>query len=190
MNPKNIETMKTIHFFFTLLIITLLCSCSSDDDTLESEKKESFRVKVVAMLATQIPSSEGSALEVYGTISTKKILTDDSVDERILWKRNTTNWEAVGAAETVINSEGSEQIFTLTEDEIRDGALIEVYASLMDKDPDGNPDDFLGETSIFNRAGIFTIVADRDNPVPIQLTLNEFDGIKLLVRFTVEHIRD
>jgi len=182
--------MKTIHFLFTLLIITLLCSCSSDDESPEPIKKESFRVKAVSMLATQIPSTEGSALEVYGTIGTKRILTDDTVDERVLWTRNSTNWESVGSAETVINSEGSEQIFTLTEEEIRDGALIEVYTNMMDKDPDGNPDDFLGEAAIFNRAGIFTIMADRDMPVPIQLTLNEFDGIKLIVRFTVEHIRD
>jgi len=181
--------MKTAHSLFSLIIISLLCSCSSDD-TMESEKKESFKVKAVAMLATQMPSTEGGTLEAYGTISTKVIYTNDSVDERILWSRNATNWEAVGSKEAVINSEGSEQIFTLTEDEIRDGTLIEVYASMMDKDPDGNPDDFLVETSIVNRAGIFTIVADRDNPVPIQLTLNEFDGIKLLVRFTVEHIRD
>lgn len=182
--------MKTTHFLFTLLIITILSSCSNDDEPTEAIKKESFRVKAVALLATQIPSSEGSALEVYGTIGTKRILTDDTVDERVLWTRNNTNWEPVGSAETVINSEGSEHVFTLTEEEIRDGALIEVYATMMDKDPDGNPDDFLGETSIVNRAGIFTIMADRDMPVPIQLTLEEFDGIKLIVRFTIEHIRD
>jgi hypothetical protein len=182
--------MKTTHYFVQLCMLMILLSCSSTDDSTETQQKESFRVSAVGMLATQFPASEGDELEVYGTIAVRLIYTDDTVEERILWQRNRDRWEAVGPAETSINSEGSAQVLTLSEDEVRDGTLIEVYANIYDRDPDGNPDDFLGQTSIANRAGIYTIVPDRDQPVPVQLTLNEFEGITLLVRFTIEHIRD
>jgi len=182
--------MKTTYFFLKLLIITLLCSCSSDDESPEPIKKEFFRVKAVGLFAYQMPPTEGGALEVYGTMSTKKVLSGETVEERILWERNRTNWVSVGSNVTVINSEGSEQVFTLTEDEIRNGAEIEVYANMMDKDPDGNPDDFLGEETEVNAAGIITIRADEDESTDVQLILDEFNGITLLVRFTIEHIRD
>ena len=182
--------MKTMYFLLTLLIITLLGSCSSDNESPEPVKKESFRVKAIGLFAYQIPLTEGGALEVYGTMSTKKVLGDDTVEERILWERNRTNWVSVGSNVTVINSEGSEHVFTLTEDEIKDGAEIEVYANMMDKDPDGNPDDFLGEEAKLTPVGIIIISADQDESTDIQLILDDFNGITLLVRFSIEHIRD
>ena len=182
--------MKTTHFLLKLLMITLLCSCSSDNESPLAAEEESFRVKAIGLFAYQMPPTEGGALEVYGTMSTKKILGDDTVEERILWERNRSNWVSVGSSVTDLNSEGSEYVFTLTEDEIRDGAEIEVNVNMMDKDPDGNPDDFLGEESKLNPVGIIIISADQDEPMDVQLILDDFNGITLLVRFSIEHIRD
>ena len=159
-----------------------------EDDRPDPIKKESFKVKAVAMLSTKFPASEGDELEIYGTISTRKILGDNGNmvingegDEQILWKRNTINWVGVGSAETVINSEGSEHIYTITEEELTDGASIWFYAEMWDKDPDGNPDDYLGETYFQVSAQLL----DVDKPNYYQLTLFK-NNITLLVRFIIE----
>ncbi|WP_340201438.1 hypothetical protein [Ascidiimonas sp. W6] len=177
--------MKTtiIKFLFTVVLISAI-SCTSDDGVTQ----ESFRVKAVAILAPEFPSAEGDALELYGRISTVLTIGDET-DEHFLWERNRDFYESVGTQEFLINSEGSERIFTVTEDELRSGAEFGFYTIMYDRDPDGN-DDYLGNELRFQRVGIFSIIDDENNPVEFDFQLTEFSGVKVLVRFSVEHIRD
>jgi len=179
--------MKTIHFLFKLLMITLLCSCSSDDEVVEPVKKESIRIKAIELYAKKIPDTEGDALEVYGTITAKLILNDSS-NEQILWQKSREYYQSLGYAN--ISSEEFEHVFTLTEEEIKNGALIEVKANMWDKDPDGNPDDFLGENIERFEASWATLLANDNNPTGKVITLDRFEGIEFLVFFTIEHIRE
>lgn len=184
--------MKTLQFKSTtkcllLVLLILNFACTVEDDAPEPVKTESFRVKAVAMIASEFPSTEGDVLEIFGEIKTR-VTVGDQADERTLWTRNTSNWEPVGSTEYVINSEGSEAVFTLTEEEINDGARIEYEAIMWDKDPDGNPDDYLGKESTSSRAIIYTELPN--NETRGSLVLREFNGITFVVRITVEHIRD
>jgi hypothetical protein len=182
--------MKTTHFLFKLLIITLLCSCSSDDEALEAEKTESFRIKAITILADEITSTEGDVLEVYGTL-TAILKYSDRSDERFLLNRTRANWVPVGLTETSIAFEDAEHVFTLTEEEIRSGAYLMLTAKLWDKDPDGNPDDYLGNGHLDFLAGPITVVTDENNPFRTRsIRLTYEDGIIVKVNFTIEHIRD
>tara|TARA_R110002049_G_scaffold55337_3_gene153616 strand:+ start:16826 stop:17407 length:582 start_codon:yes stop_codon:yes gene_type:complete len=192
LNPKKIQIMKTLKFksitkCLLLLLLIINFACTVEDDTSEPIKKESFRVKAVAMIASEFPSTEGNELEIYGEIKTR-LTIGDKADERTLWTRNIENWVPVGSTEHIINSEGSEVTFTLTEEELNDGARIEYQAIMWDKDPDGNPDDYLGKESSSTRAIIYTELPN--NKTRGSLVLKEFNGITLVVRITVEHIRD
>ncbi|WP_340201436.1 hypothetical protein [Ascidiimonas sp. W6] len=180
--------MKTTHFLLKILMISLLCSCSSDDQAAEAEKTESIRIKIVGLEAYRFPASEGDVLEVYGTISTKLELGGGS-DEQILWERSRENYEQIGPY-TGINSEESEHVFTIAKEKINSDAMIEVNANLWDKDPDGNPDDFLGEKTLRFEAGWPTSFTDDDNPTRRVILLDRFDGIIFWVYVTIEHIRD
>ena len=184
--------MRIIWFTTIILVLPLLIiGCSSDDGISDSDKKESFKIKVVGIEATQMPSSEGGILEVYGTIRAKVIFPDNGErDEHILWSRDANNWIPIGLAETVIDSEDSEYVISLTEDEILEGALIEIYVYMEDKDPEGNPDDFIGSSTVLNSASAFTMVSDTDNPVLMQFNLIANTQMRLLVRFTIEHLRN
>jgi len=198
--------MKTLKFKFItkclmLLFLTINFACTVEDDTPEV-KTASFKVKAAAMLSDNFPSTEGAGIEVYGTISTILVvdpnidpdtpLPNDIGDQRILWTRTSSNWELVGSAEYVINSEGSEQTFTLTEEEINNGARILIYAKLWDKDPDGNPDDYLGETFLeFSAATLKNL----NEPKFQQLSFTHVEPglvnlITARVRFILEHLKD
>tara|TARA_R110002049_G_scaffold55337_3_gene153619 strand:+ start:18659 stop:19207 length:549 start_codon:yes stop_codon:yes gene_type:complete len=182
--------MKTTHFLLKLLIIALLSSCSSDDEAPEAEKTESFRIKAITIRADEMTSTEGDVLEIYGTLWAN-LKYSDRIDERILLNRTRSNWVPVGLTETSITFEDTEHIFTLTEEEIRSGARLRLLAKLWDKDPDGNPDDYLGNGSVYILAGPITVVTDENNPFrsrSIRLTYE--DGIIVIVDFTIEHIRD
>jgi len=186
MKSKEIISKKTALSIFLIALVSFF-SCTVEDDTPEPIKTESFKVKAVAMIASEFPSTEGDVLEIFGEIKAR-VTVGDQADERTLWTRNTSNWEPVGSTEYVINSEGSEVVFTLTEEELNDGARIEYEAIMWDKDPDGNPDDYLGKHSTSSRAIIYTELPN--NETRGSLVLKEFNGITLVVRITVEHIRD
>tara|TARA_R110002049_G_scaffold55337_3_gene153617 strand:+ start:17449 stop:17991 length:543 start_codon:yes stop_codon:yes gene_type:complete len=180
--------MKRPHFILKLFIITVLLSCSSDDEMTEV-KTQSVRIKAVALIAPNFPSTEGDVLEVYGTISTKLVVLNEKGDVRILWSRTSSNWEPVGRIETSIASEDTEHVFTVTEEEIKNTS-IEFHAKMWDKDPDGNPNDYLGESIKSFQIDDFDTVSliEEVTLFPVQLMLNDFDGITLLVRFTAEYI--
>ncbi|WP_340201446.1 hypothetical protein [Ascidiimonas sp. W6] len=197
METKEIISKKTV---LTIILCTLLSffSCTVEDDVIEPEVKESFKVKAAAMLADNIPSNEVGALEIYGKISAVLVLDpyakpeiplpSDSGEELVLWTRSSSNFESVGSAETVINSEGSEQTFTVTEEQINNGARILIYTKLWDNDPPGNPDDYLGET--FLPFGTATI-RSRNEPILQQLsfTAGGLDNlVTLRVRFILEYL--
>jgi len=180
---KNIKT-----YMVNLLILAALFSCSSDDEMSEV-KNQSIRIKAVALIAPNFPSTEGDVLEVYGTISTKLVVLNEKSDERILWSRTSSNWEPVGRIETSIASEDTEHVFTVTEEEIKNTS-IEFHAKMWDKDPDGNPNDYLGESIKSFQIDDFDTVSliEEGTLFPVQLMLNDFDGITLLVRCTAEYI--
>lgn len=179
--------MKTTHFSLILLTVALLCSCSSDDVVQETIKEESIRIKAIELYAKNFPDTEGDALEIYGTITAKLILSDSS-NEQILWQRSRDNYQSLGYMN--ISSEEFEHVFTLTEEEITNGALIEVKANMWDKDPDGNPDDFLGENTESFEASWATLLANDNNPTGKVIALDSFEGVEFLVYFTIEHIRE
>ena len=181
--------MKKLHLLLMLFTAVLFISCITEDDVPET-KVRAIRVKAVALLATEFPSSEGNVLEVYGFISTKFVVLNKKNEERILWIRDPLNWEPVGRAETMINSADAEQIFLITDEDIQNEASLEFYAKMWDKDPDGNPDDYLGETVQSFQIGNRTNITFKDKIYPIQIRLRQFDGITLLVRFTVEYLYD
>ncbi len=179
--------MKRTHFILKLFIITVLLSCSSDDEMTEV-KTQSVSIKAVALIAPNFPSTEGDVLEVYGFISTKLVVLNEKSDERILWNRDQANWAPVGSIETSIVSEDTEHVFTITEEEIKNTS-IEFRAKMWDKDPDGNPNDFLGESiKSFQIDNLNTVSINEGTLFPVQLMLNDFEGITLLVRFTAEYI--
>ncbi|WP_340201444.1 hypothetical protein [Ascidiimonas sp. W6] len=180
--------MKTTHFLFTLLISILLYSCAGDDEGLAA-KTVSFKIKAISLQAPKVPDNEGGALEVFGTIRTK-LVTGDRGIEHTLWDRDRDNFETVGETEIFIESDASEHIFTVTEEDIINGAEIEVFASMLDRDPDGNTDDFLGELRFPTAIEVFTNLDDDNNPAHFRLPLKEFSGTELWLRLTIEHIRE
>ncbi|MBW1294816.1 hypothetical protein [Aquimarina litoralis] len=180
--------MKKLKFTTIVLsLFSLTISCSIDDSTPEPQT-ESFKVKAVSIVARQFPDTEGEALELYGRISTTLAIGDNTV-EHILWDRNRDFFESVGAQEFLINSEGSEHTFTLTEDELRDGAEFRFYTQMYDRDPDGNIDDYLGNELRSQFVRVFSTVSNENNPVVFDFRLTEFTGVDVRVRFSVEHIR-
>ena len=155
--------MKTFKFTTIILLMLITAACSNDDNSLES-KPESFRVKAVSLTARLFPASEGNALELYGRISFTKTVNGNT-EERILWQRNRDYYESIGTVPFLINSEGSEQIFTLTEEELQNDAKLSFYAQMYDQDPTGDTDDYLGNELKSQFANFFANVSDLDNPV-------------------------
>jgi hypothetical protein len=177
--------MKTKVSIRFLAIMALLGSCSSDDASV-APSGLGVRVKAVAMLATQFPASEGEELEIYGTISTKLVVPGGKEEERMLWARDRNRWIPVASSETVINEEGSAHTFIFSEADINNEASLEFYARMWDRDPDGNPDDFLGEALQSFQVVMPEDPDDYNTLFPVQLSLRDSEGITLLVRFTVE----
>lgn len=163
----------------------MILGCSSDD--IESgSNKESFKIKAVSITAHEFPSTEGDALELYGRISTQ-LAYDDVTEEHILWERTRDFYEEVNEQGFIINSEGSERTFTLTEEQFQNGSFS-FYTQMYDRDPDGN-DDYLGNE--LNSATVkgFGALPDEDNPLEFVFELTEFDEVEVHVRFYIEHIR-
>ena len=167
-----------------LLLFFLIVGCSSDDST---SRTESFKIKAVSITATDFPSTEGDALELYGRISTQ-LAYDDVTEEHILWQRNRDSFVEAGRRKDVlINSEGSEYTFTLTEEQFQNGSFS-FYTQMFDRDPDGN-DDYLGNELGSAAVKEFMSLPDDDNPNYFSFRLVEFNGVDVRVRFSVEHIR-
>ncbi len=180
--------MKTLKFTsFIFLLFLLIIACSSDDSVPEV-RSESFIIKADSITVREFPDTEGDALELYGRISST-ISVDGKSEESILWERNRDFFDSVGTEAFLINSEGSEYTVTLTEEEVQNGAKFGFYVQMYDRDPDGNDDDYLGNKSGFVSAQQFIEFTDVRNPFPIGYGLSEFDGIYMLVWFSVERIR-
>lgn len=180
--------MKTSKFAIVILVMLIIVACSNNDISLES-KPESFKIKADSITVREFPASEGNALELYGRISST-ITVDDKSEEFILWERNRDFFDSVGTEAFLINSEGSEYRITLTEEEVQNDAKLGFYVQLYDKDPDGNNDDFLGNKSGFISVQQFIEFTETRNPWPIGYGLTEFDGIYILVWFSVEYIKE
>jgi len=180
--------MKTLKFtIFISVLLAFPTACSTDDGILEPQT-ESFKVKAVSIVSRQFPDTEGEALELYGRISTT-IAVGDTTEEHILWERNRDFFESIGTQEFLINSEGSEHTFTITQDEILNGAEFRFYTQMYDRDPDGNIDDYLGNELRSQFVQVFRTVSNENNPVEFEFRLTEFTGVDVRVRFSVEHIR-
>ena len=180
--------MKTSKLAIVILVMLIIVACSNNDISLES-KPESFKIKADSIKVREFPASEGNALELYGRISST-ITVDGESEEFILWERNRNFFDSVGMEAFLINSESSEYTVTLTEEEMQNGVKFGFYVQLYDKDPDGNDDDYLGNKSGFISVQQFIEFTDTRNPFPIGYGLTEFDGISILVWFSVEHIKE
>jgi len=180
--------MKTLKFVTVILVLFSLAVACSSDDSVPEPQTESFRLKAVSIRAQQFPDTEGDALELYGRISTT-VPVDDTTKEHILWEKNRNFFEPVGTEAFLINSEGSEIVVTLREEELQNGAEFMFYAQMYDRDPDGNNDDYLGNELRPQIAQVFTTLSDDANPAQFTFRLREFTGVDVRVTFSVEHIR-
>jgi len=182
--------MKVKYHIVGLFILLLLFSCSTDDKMPEV-KTQSIRIKAVALIAPDFPTTEGDVIEVYGAIAARVIVEGDRIEERILWQRDSESYERVGSIETSIASQDTEHVFTITNEEIENTTVrIEFDAKMWDKDPEGNPDDYLGwviEPVLLEEINTVSI-NEEGTLFPVQLRLNFFDGITLLVRCTIEYV--
>jgi len=179
------KTLKFTSFIFLLFLLSIACS---SDDSAPEVRTESFKIKAVAINVLELPDTEGDALELYGRISST-VTVDGESEEHILWDKNRDFFESVGTEGFLINSEGSEFTLTLTEEEMQNNAEFAFYAQMYDRDPDGNPDDYLGNELRSQFARVFREVSDENNPYIFDFRLREFNGIYVRVRFSVEHIR-
>jgi hypothetical protein len=179
------KTLKTTVCCLLLCIMAISCSSSEDDLQSEPEKTQSFRVKAEWLWATQFPSTEGAELEVYGKVGTQ-LIKGNFTEDRVLWERDRDNWVGVGNAQTTITSQTIETVLTFTEEEIANDARIGIYAELWDRDPDGNPDDFLGNESQSSR--VFVYLQTSNLLTEHNLGLTEFSGINMVVRISVEEL--
>jgi len=175
--------MKTKYFFLIIVIVALLFSCTVDDLSEEPVKYESIEIRAWTLIAEELPEHENDALEIYGTIRAK-LTSDEGTDNRLLWERGEDNWKSVKTERTDINDESIRQKFTLTTDEIRNGAEIELEAILLDKDP-GILSDYLGTERINVPVAELLAITDDGNPHnDLQLIRLANEGNKLLVVIT------
>lgn len=175
--------MKTKHFFLKIVIITLIFSCTVDDISEEPVKYESIEIVAFSLLAEELPEHENGALEIYGTIKAK-LTSGEVTDDRVLWDRGEDNWKSVKTELTRINDESIRQKFTLTTDEIKNGAEIELEANLLDKDT-GNFSDYLGTERINVPVAELLAIADDGNPNnDLKFIRLANEGNKLLVVIT------
>lgn len=188
-NPKKSKIMKTKYFFLKIVIIALIFSCTVDDMSEEPVKYESIEIRAWTLIAEEFPEHEQGALEIYGTIRAK-LTSGEGTDNRLLWERGEDNWKSVNTERTDIYDESIRQIFTLTAEEIKNGAEIELEANLLDKDP-GNSSDYLGTESINVPVAELLAITDDGNPHnDLQLIRLANNGNKLLVVITFYKIED
>lgn len=132
--------------FVILLATATMMSCSKDDDdepNTPAPQDVSFRIQLEKIVALSIASAEGDYLEVYGTVNSK-LKRGNITEENMIWSLGENEWIAVGTSDVPLS-----QTFTYAVPEANvEASVLEIIVSFTDKDPDGNPDEFLGTRSL------------------------------------------
>jgi hypothetical protein len=133
--------------FVILLATATMMSCSKDDDddkpNIPAPQDVSFRIQLEKIVALSIASAEGDHLEVYGTVNSK-LKRGNITEENMIWSLGENEWIAVGTSDVPLS-----QTFTYAVPEANvETSVLEIIVSFTDKDPDGNPDEFLGTRSL------------------------------------------
>lgn len=156
-----------------LLTTAIFTSCSKDEDEGPSDpgpQNVSFRIELQKISASGITESDES-LEVYGTINSK-LRRDNITEENMIFSRSETNWINVGTSDVPL-TESFTYVVAVANVEASE---LEIIGSLTDRDPDGNPHEFLGTRSLsiplpnITDSEEYVLVFDDDSPNTVRLT--------------------
>jgi hypothetical protein len=133
--------------FVIILATATFISCSKEDDDDEpntpAPQEFSYRIQLSKIVALNVSSAEGDELEVYGTVNSK-LVRGNITEENMIWSLSENEAIGVGTSDVPLS-----ETFTYVVPEANvEASVLEIIVSFTDRDPDGNPNEFLGTRSL------------------------------------------
>lgn len=181
--------MKQCNLIFPGIFKAILCvalfstftSCVVDNDDempVPADEDITFQVDLLKMTGIEIKEGEGEHLEIYGTISTKKV-NGNVTEDNTLWSEDDTEVIYVGLSDYPLIASNT---YTVSASELSSSNLV-VIADLFDFDGGGNnaPED-LGKEEIS------TPLSSVTSSVTYQIVLNDSGGQHIRVTYSITRL--
>jgi len=176
---KNHVTPKLafLKVFVILLATATLLSCSKDDDDEPDDptpQNVSYKIDLQKIVALNISDAEGDNLEVYGSINSK-LKRANITEENMIWSLPENSAIAVGTSDRPMS-----ESFTYSVPPANiETSNLEIIASLTDKDPAGNDNEFLGSRTIS------VALSDLEGSVEYQMVFDNYSDHVVQLTYTI-----
>jgi hypothetical protein len=179
MKQRNLIFSTILRTFLFITLFSTFTSCVvKEDDEIPIDEDITFQVDLLKITGIEIKEAEGETLEIYGTISSKRV-NGNVTEENILWSKNDTEAIAVGLSDYPLMASNT---YTVTASELTNSNLV-VVADLFDYDGGGNnaPED-LGKEELSIPLSNVT------SSVTYQIVLNDSGGQHIRVTYSITRL--
>jgi len=165
-----------LKIFVILLTLVSFTSCNDDDEEEDAPTPKDVRYTVALekIVALNISDAEGEYLEVYGTINSK-LKRANITEENMIVSLPEAELIAVGTSDTPLTAS---VVYDVAPANIQ-ASTLEVIASLTDRDPPGNPHEFLGTETIS------VALRDISGKVTYQLVLDDIANHSVQLTYSI-----
>lgn len=159
-----------------LLVTTTLISCNKDEDEPDEPTPQNvtYRIDLEKIVALNISDAEGDNLEVYGTINSK-LKRGNITEENMILSLTDETFILVGTSDSPLSQSVSYSVAPAN----IESSNLEVTASLTDRDPDGNANEFMGTRTIS------VALDDIDGTVEYQMVLDDISNHVVRLTYSI-----
>lgn len=181
-NPQKImknhvkPTFAFLKALVILLVTTTLISCNKDEDEPDEPTPQNvtYRIDLEKIVALNISDAEGDNLEVYGTINSK-LKRGNITEENMILSLTDETFILVGTSDSPLSQSVSYSVAPAN----IESSNLEVTASLTDRDPDGNANEFMGTRTIS------VALDDIDGTVEYQMVLDDISNHVVRLTYSI-----
>lgn len=177
---KNLVLRKSALKVFAILLTTsMLISCSKDEEEEPGQTSPadvSYSIELVKISAEDITESDG-IIEVYGTVNSL-LKRDNITEQNMILSLSESNYIAVGTSDTPLSNSFT---YVVPAANVED-SVLEIIASLTDRDPVDNDNEFLGTRT-------FTVpLPNIDERVEYEMTFDDDSPNIVRLTYTIERL--